>query len=131
DLQHPVVDPITGAPAVDPVTGQPLIAHQRMARGTNNYLYVGSVPVFYWPTFSTNLEQPTYYVDNVRFRHDSIFGYQTLFELNAFQLLGLEQVPGVKWDLNLDYLSERGLGFGTGVEYARDEFLTLSGPATG
>ena len=38
---------------------------------------------------------------------------------------------GVEWDLNLDYLSERGLGFGTGVEYARDSFFNLTGPTTG
>ena len=34
-----------------------------------------------------------------------------------------EPAAGVEWDLNLDYLSERGLGFGTGVEYARDSVL--------
>ena len=38
---------------------------------------------------------------------------------------------GVEWDLNLDYLSERGLGFGTGVEYARDSFFGIAGPTTG
>ena len=122
DLQQPLVDPITGAPVV---------GHKRMARGSNNYLYVGDVPVFYWPTFSTDLEKPSYYVNNVHVRHDSIFGYQALFELDAFQLTGLDRIPGVKWDLNLDYLSERGLGFGTGVEYARDDFFSLPGPATG
>ncbi|HVT29262.1 MAG TPA: organic solvent tolerance protein OstA, partial [Lacipirellulaceae bacterium] len=80
---------------------------------------------------STNLERPTYYLDNFRVRHDSIFGYQALFELSAFQLLGLDPVPGVKWDLNLDYLSQRGLGYGTGVEYARDGFFGLNGPTSG
>jgi hypothetical protein len=116
---------------VDPITGAPIIAHQRLARGTNNYLYVGGVPVFYWPTLSTDLEKPTYYVDNVRLRHDNIFGYQALFELDAFQLLGIDRPKGVKWDLNIDYLSLRGLAYGTGVEYARDEFFGLAGPATG
>jgi hypothetical protein len=131
DLQTPVVDPITGAPAIDPITGQPVVGHQRLARGTSNYLYVGGVPVLYWPTFSTNLENPSYYVDNVRLRHDDIFGYQALFEINAFQVLGIEQVPGVKWDVDLDYLSKRGFGFGTGAEYAVDHFFSIDGPATG
>ena len=89
------------------------------------------MPVFYWPTLSTDLEKPTYYVNNVHIRHDSIFGYQALFDLDAFQLTGIDRIPGVKWDLSLDYLSQRGLGYGTGVEYARDEFFTLNGPATG
>ena len=32
---------------------------------------------------------------------------------------------------NLDYLSQRGLGFGTSVEYDRDSFFGLAGPTTG
>jgi len=131
DLQQPVIDPITGAPAIDPATGQPVVGHQRLVRGTNNYLNVGSVPVLYWPTFATDLEKPSYYVNSARFRHDSIFGFQALFELDAFQLLGIDPVPGVRWDIDLDVLTERGFGFGTGVEYARDSFFTIAGPTTG
>ena len=122
DLQQPIVDPITGAPA---------IAHKSLARSTNNYLYVGGVPVFYWPTLSTDLEKPTYYVNNVTIRNDNIFGFQALFELDAFQLFGIDRPDGVKWDLNLDYLSQRGFGYGTGVEYGTDHFFALDGPATG
>ncbi len=92
---------------------------------------MGDVPVFYWPTLNMNLDQPHYYIDSFRFRHDSIFGYQTLFKFDAFQLLGMQAPAGVKWDLNLDYMSERGLGYGTGAEYARDTFFSLQGPTTG
>ena len=73
-------------------------------------LEVAGVPVFYWPTLATDLEKPSYYIDNIRVRNDSIFGTQLLLEFDAFQLFGLEPVPGVEWDLNLDYLSERGPG---------------------
>jgi hypothetical protein len=131
DLQHPVVDPITGAPAIDPATGQPVVAHQRLAQSTNNFLYIGDVPVFYWPTMNIDLDDPHYYIDSFRFRHDSIFGYQTLFGLDAFQLLGMKRPEGVKWDLDLDYMSARGFGYGTGVEYARDSFFSIEGPTTG
>jgi len=131
DIQRPVVDPFTGAPAIDPFTGQPIVDHRQMAQSENNFLYVAGVPVFYWPTLATDLEKPTYYIDNVRIRNDSIFGFQTLLAFDAFQLLGVEAPQGVKWELNLDYLSERGLGFGTGVEYGRDTFFSLTGPATG
>jgi hypothetical protein len=122
DLQEPIVDPITGAPA---------IGHKNIARSSNNYLYVGGVPVFYWPTLSTDLQKPTYYVNNVHLRHDNIFGYQALFELDAFQIFGIDRPNGVKWDFNLDYLSERGFGYGTGVEYGTDHFFGLAGPTTG
>ncbi len=77
DIQQPVVDPITGARRSIRRRANRWSATNAW-RGTNNYVYVGGVPVFYWPTFSTNLEQPTYYVDNIKLRHDSIFGYQAL-----------------------------------------------------
>ena len=47
--------------------------------------------MFYWPTFATSLDKPTFYVNNVRVRNDSIFGFQVLFEFDAFQLLGYER----------------------------------------
>jgi hypothetical protein len=131
DLQRPAIDPLTGAPVIDPITGAPIVDHQQMAQSSNNYLYVGGVPVFYWPTFATDLEKPSYFIDNVRLRNDSIFGFQALFEFDAFQLLGMEAPVGVEWDLNLDVLTERGVGFGSGVQYARDSFFNLVGPTTG
>ncbi len=131
DLQQPLVDPITGVPAIDPATGRPVATHRRMAEAKSNFLYVGDVPVFYWPTLATDLEKPSYYINNFRFRHDSIFGYQALVELDAFQLTGIQAPDGVKWNLDLDYLSLRGFGYGSGVEYARDSFFVLDGPTTG
>jgi hypothetical protein len=131
DIQRPVIDPYTGAPAIDPFTGQPVVEHTQLAQSDNNFLYISNVPVFYWPTLATDLEKPSYYIDNIRVRNDSIFGTQVLLEFDAFQILGLTPVEGVEWDLNLDYLSERGLGFGTGVQYARDRFFNFAGPATG
>ncbi len=131
DIQRPVIDPFTGAPAVDPFTGQPVVDHQQLAQSENNFLYISGVPVFYWPTMATDLEKPSYYIDNVRIRNDSIFGTQLLLELDAFQLLGMDAPAGVEWDINLDYLSDRGLGFGTGVQYARDTFFNFTGPTTG
>lgn len=132
DIQQPVVDPYTGQPLVSPMTGAPVVDHRRQARSENNFLYIAGVPVLYWPTMATDLQKTSYYVDNVRIRNDSVFGFQTLLELDAFQLLGIENQPqGVKWDINVDYLSQRGLGYGTTVEYDRDSFFGLVGPTTG
>jgi hypothetical protein len=131
DIQRPAIDPITGAALIDPVTGQPIVDHNIMAQSQNNFLYVGGVPVFYWPTLATDLQKPSYYVDNLRLGHDSVFGFQAMLELDAFQLLGIEPAAGVEWDINLDVLTERGLGFGTGVQYARDTFFALNGPTSG
>ncbi len=132
DIQQTAVDPYTGQPLVNPWTGAPEVAHRRMARSESNFLYVGGIPVLYWPTMATDLEKTSYYIDNVRVRNDSVFGFQSMWELDAFQLLGVENKPqGVEWDLNLDYLSQRGLGYGTTVDYGRDSFFGLVGPADG
>jgi len=132
DVEQPVIDPFTGQPGFDPFTGTPATTHQYMVESQQNFLYVAGVPVFYWPTIATDLAKPSYYIDNFRVRNDSVFGFQTLLELDMFQLLGYADAPrGVEWDLNLDYLSERGFGFGTGVEYGRDDFFGVPGPTTG
>ena len=132
DIQSPGVDPFTRLPAVNPVTLEPQIAHQQLVESQNNFLYVSGVPVLYWPSIKTDLQKPTYYVDNVRIRNDSIFGFQALLAVDAFQLFSLERPQGVGWTLDLDYLSKRGLGFGTEIDYDRpDSFLNIPGPAKG
>lgn len=131
DSQRPAIDPTTGAPILDPITGKPVVDHRRQAQSSNNFVYVGSVPVFYWPTFTTDLRRPSYFVDNVRVGNDSIFGFQALLEFDAFQIFGMDPVDGVEWDLNLDVLTKRGVGFGTSVDYNRGEFFGLTGPANG
>jgi hypothetical protein len=132
DVEQPVVDPLTGQPGFNPFTGGQVTAHQYQLESQSNFLYVSGVPVFYWPTMATDLEKPSYYIDNFRIRNDSVFGFQTLLELDMFQLLGYDDAPqGVEWDLDVDYLSLRGLGLGTGVEYGRDDFFGVAGPTTG
>jgi hypothetical protein len=132
DRPQPLVDPSTGMAGVDPMTREPAYAHSYQVESQQNFMYVSGVPVLYWPTFATSLDKPTFYVNSVRVRNDSIFGFQTLFDLDAFQLLGYQDAPqGVEWDINLDYLSKRGLGFGTSVDYDRDSFFALPGPTFG
>jgi lipopolysaccharide export system protein LptA len=131
DQPQPLVDPYTGMAGVNPATGEPAFAHSYQIESQQNFLRVSGVPVLYWPTFATSLDKPTFYVNNLRVRNDSIFGFQVLTELDAFQLLGYDAPDGVEWDLDLDYLSQRGLGFGTGVDYDRDAFFSIAGPTRG
>ncbi|MEX2317378.1 MAG: organic solvent tolerance protein OstA [Pirellulales bacterium] len=131
DIPRPAFEPYAGIPAVDPVTLQPRVDHEQLVESQNNFLYVSGIPIFYWPSIKTDLQKPTYYIDNVRIRNDSIFGFQALVAADAFQLFSLERPDGVNWTLDLDYLSERGLGFGTDVEYDRDSFLGIAGPTKG
>ena len=133
DIQQPAIDPRTGAPQIDPQTGEPVVAHNRRITSRNNVLAIEQVPVFYWPTFTTNLEDPTFYFERVIFKQDSVFGTQLYTDLNMYELLGIENPPvGVGWDLSLDYLSERGPAIGTTFTYDRADFFgLLQGPTFG
>lgn len=125
DVQQPKVNFFTGQQEVDPITGDPIIEHQRQLKSTNNFLYVGPVPVFYWPYMSTDLEEPNYYLQSVRFGEDTIFGYQARLTFNAYQLLGMKRPPGTQWTVSADYFSLRGPAVGTQFRFDRPDFLGL------
>ncbi len=120
DNQRPIFDPFTGATAVDPNTGEPLVESERRATATNNFLYLGPVPVFYWPRFATDVTDPTLFIERIAVKNDRIFGTQILVDLDAYELLGISNRPeGTQWDISLDYLSERGPAAGTAFTYNR------------
>jgi hypothetical protein len=130
DQQTPALDPVTGAPLLDPATGEPVVERERMLYSNNNLLELFGVPVFYWPTMATNLEDPSYYVNSVAFKSDNLFGFQTRVDLDAYQLLGVRNPPrDTDWELSLDYLSKRGPAAGTEFTYDSLNFLGI--PASG
>ncbi len=132
DIELPVMDPLTGGPQFDPTTLEPSYTHQRLATSQNNFLYVGDFPILYWPTIATDLEKPNYYIDGFSIRNDNVFGTQVLTDLDAYQLFGVTNPPeGTEWDISLDYLSDRGFGYGTTFGYDRQGFLGVPGPAVG
>jgi hypothetical protein len=112
--------------------GQPEIVHQRLATARNNTLFVGGVPVFYWPVLATDLSDPTLYVERLRVRSDRVFGQQLLLDWNAYELLGIRNPPsGTRWEFSTDLLSERGIGLGTAFRYNRADLLGYGGPVGG
>src|SRR5581483_10574412 len=118
DTQQPAMNPVTGQPDVD-INGQPIIAHQRMATSQNNFVYLEGIPVFYWPTIASDLEKPNYYIENLMFAHDNVFGTQVRSQWDAYQVFGLPKIRGTHWDFDLDYLSQRGFAVGTDFKYDR------------
>ncbi len=132
DLQFPAVEPFTGRPVLDPATGEQAVAHEQLVTARNNLLYVGPLPVFYWPVFATDVRDPTFYIRNVALRNDQINGTQVLSTWNAFELLGMRNRPaGLDWDLSLDYMGKRGFGHGTTFVYQRPELLGIPGSVGG
>jgi len=132
DDQQPAINPFTGQVEIDPETQDVAIDHQWLATSRNNFLYFFGVPVFYWPTIATDLEQPFYYINRFSIQNDSVFGTQVLTDWDLYQLLGIHNPPvGTEWNLTLDYLSERGFGVGTLLEYNRTELFGLTAPYRG
>ena len=50
-----------------------------------------SVPVFYWPFFAADLERPPLYINSLTYRHDQVFGNQSLLNLNPYEILGIRK----------------------------------------
>ncbi|MEN0111416.1 MAG: organic solvent tolerance protein OstA, partial [Planctomycetota bacterium] len=131
DYRRPLIDPLTGEPAANPFTGTALEEREQNAASEGNRVYFGDVPIFYWPRFETDLREPTFYIDGFRVRNDAIFGFQVLTDWDVYQLLGSKAPAGTDWTVGLDYLSERGLGYGTTYQYEVDRFAGADGPASG
>jgi len=132
DGQRQLFDPRSGMPLLDPVTGEPCMEHQRLATSRNNLLFLGELPVFYWPFLATDLEEPSFFIRRAQLKNDSVFGTQVLTNWDGYQLLGIRDRPeGTDWDISFDYLSDRGFGHGTAFAYGRNDFLGIPGPVSG
>ncbi|WZO98096.1 hypothetical protein EP7_005151 [Isosphaeraceae bacterium EP7] len=81
-----------------------------------NFFYIGAVPVFYWPRFvgdADSIEPP---LRQIGFRTNNYFGQQVLTDWDGFKVLGLKKPANVDtWNLDLDYLSYRGIAAGSEI----------------
>ncbi len=117
---------------IDPVTNRPVEISDRVMTSTGSFVYLGGVPVLYWPTFSSDVTVPSFYITGIKVKRDSIFGTQAHVDFDLFQLLGVDKPPdGVRWTLSTGYLSKRGPALGTAVTYNRAGFFGLPGPTAG
>jgi hypothetical protein len=131
DVERPAVD-LFGQPLIDPASGQQIVDHERLATSSNNVIFMGPVPVFYWPMLSTDLNEPTYYIRRAALGQDNVFGSQVLTHWNGYQLLGIRNKPiGTDFDLSLDYLSDRGVGYGGTFSYNRENLFDSPGRMSG
>ncbi len=125
DVQHPRINPFTQLPELD-ADGTPLVDHEQLITSRNNFVFLNETPVFYWPFFATNLQQPSYYIDDIQYRQDRVFGSQLLTDIDMYQVLGLQNPPrNTKWIASADYLSKRGFGYGTTFNYERQSLFGI------
>ncbi len=100
------------------------------ATARNNFVYLGGLPVLYWPVLSTNIEEPNFYINGFKIKNDGIFGTQVMLDWDLYQLLGIDGPNGTSWTLSTDYLSNRGPAVGTNYIYDVPGLLFAS-PAAG
>src|SRR5262249_50551700 len=63
-------------------------------------------------------EDPLGPLESINFNYNKIFGVQFFTTWNVYDLIGVSPIPGTRWRLNADYLSERGPALGTDYEFA-------------
>lgn len=119
----------------DPITGRmtPLATPggtDMEADARNNFVYLGGIPVFYWPVLSSNVQRPSFYLTGAKVKNDRIFGTQAMLDWDLYQLLGINGPNGTDWTLSTDYLSKRGFALGTNFIYDRPDGI-LPGPTAG
>jgi hypothetical protein len=132
DIQQTMIDPLSGQPVINPNTGLPAVEHQQLATASNDFVFIESVPIFYWPMISTDLTDPTFYIRSARIRQDNVYGTQILTNWNGYQLLGIRDKPkGTKFDVDLDYLGKRGFGYGASFLYDRPDMFGSPGRMAG
>jgi hypothetical protein len=132
DTQVPRMNALTGQIEIDPQTNEAAVDHDMLATSYNNFLYVGGVPVFYWPAMATDLRQPSYYLQRFSLKNDSVFGTQVMADWDLYQLLRIKDPPmGTDWSLSTDYLSKRGPALGTNFNYDREGCFGHPGHVTG
>lgn len=130
--QVQAIDPETGLAKVNPNTGLFETEDEFTIDAQQNQVYLGGVPVFSWPRLQTSLTNPQMYIDRLGVNNDSIFGFQLTTGWDMYQLLGLQNPPrGTRWIGLLDYLSERGVGFGSEFDYELNSLFGRPGTATG
>ena len=134
--RHPKTDPRTGLAVIDPVTGQQVMETTNELSGTDTFVKVGNVPLFYWRQFNLPLERPSTIINKISLRNDSIFGFQPIIGVDAYRLFGVRRPwSGTDWDLYGSYYTKRGPGLGTKFLWNRPyENLNLgwfSGPGFG
>ncbi len=121
---------LVGTPVAttDPETGQPGQTNRFKISSTNNFFYIEGFPVFFLPYVEKELDSASTPLRKFAIGQSSVYGFRVETTFDAYQLFGLNQPPEVtKWDLDLDFMSERGPGAGTQLDYRGDELFGIDG----
>jgi hypothetical protein len=109
---------IFGIPYRNLLTGEKIEGVDRLLTMRNATTWLEGVPVFYFPYLRVDPSEPFGPLLGVGFGQDRIFGTQVYSTWDLYKLLALRPPSGHSWTLNLDYLGDRGPGFGSDYTYS-------------
>ena len=111
---------IFGFAQYDPATGAPLDRKAEVLhRPGHGAPRLEDVPIFYFPYLAGDIEDPLGPLESVTFNASGAYGFYLATTWDIFDLIGLEQPDGTRWQLMLDYLSKRGPALGTDFDFSR------------
>jgi lipopolysaccharide export system protein LptA len=83
----------------------------------NNTVAVRNMPVFYWPWMAADLGEPTLYIKNFSYSRSGRNGHTVNTRWNPFQILNCRRPEWIDGDVNVSYMTKRGLGYGADFQY--------------
>lgn len=118
---------VFGLPYTDLTTLGPVVGDEKIVTAYNAVPKLDGIPFFYFPWYRANANEPLGPFVTLGLGENRVFGAELYTTWNMFELLGLKPPIGQRWTLELDYLSERGPGFGTDYKYHVPPADPLSG----
>ena len=121
---------IFGFPVVDRFTGEQDVGSIRRFRARNTFVELAGVPVMWFPYLAGDADDPVGPLQSLNYRSDTVFGSQFYTTWSLLELLGIKKLPGERWNLMADYLTERGPAFGTVYHLSADKLFGIEAPFT-
>lgn len=112
-------------------TGEVEYGYERILTGRNARIELLGIPTFYTPYLRTDPAEPFGPLQGIAFGSDAVFGVQFYTTWDLYKLFALRAPQGHSWKLNLDYLGDRGPGYGTDYNYTNPNFFGFGGPNRG
>lgn len=120
----------------DPATGAPIYREVPYVTSLNNTFLVDTpfandVPIGYVPFVAGPADAPNIPIRRLEFDSDRVFGVQLRTSWDLFSLIGAEEPPGTKLNLDFNYFSQRGPSVGLSGNYVANDLFGLPGRAFG
>jgi hypothetical protein len=118
---------IFGFPHTDPKTGEPLVETERYFTGRDIVVRLEGVPIFYWPYYTANVEEPLGPLRAISGNYNKIFGFALYSTWDVYSLLGMRRPTNTGWQLYLDYMTARGPAIGSSFNWSGTDLFSLPG----